>query len=215
MRPMTPLGEYFDKLSYPDGVPPVSYPAFQGDPTIDRDGYEAWRSGYQKYMQKFAEAEGRAWQEICQRAADGEIEVFAFRNIETNPGDLTDYTTRWTAARERVPPDLFEQPIRFGPGSPCVIYNDGTHSIWNAPYKDPMVRFLTEDVPKAQKPVDRSYAKQDAPLLEEMRRMIVCGQSPSAWNAALAVVDRAVGGGSVESKQQRLHRGYGKKYGAT
>jgi len=32
MSKMTPLGDYFDNLAYPEGMPPHSYPAFEGDP---------------------------------------------------------------------------------------------------------------------------------------------------------------------------------------
>ncbi|CDX58589.1 hypothetical protein MPL3365_30197 [Mesorhizobium plurifarium] len=60
---------------------------------------------------------------------------------------------------------------------------------------------------------DRSFEKDDKPLVEQMRSHVQGGLTPSA--AALLFVDEAVGGGSAESKQRRLQRLYSKIYGET
>lgn len=48
------------------------------------------------------------------------------------------------------------------------------------------------------------YAKHDEPLVQEMRAMISDGRASGAWDAALAVADRAEGGAKLESKAKRL-----------
>ncbi|MBB2165383.1 hypothetical protein HLH26_12735 [Gluconacetobacter sp. 1b LMG 1731] len=54
----------------------------------------------------------------------------------------------------------------------------------------------------------RGYEEADAPLVEEMRTMIVHKKAHSAWHAAELVADRAEGGGTFESRQKRLHGKY-------
>jgi hypothetical protein len=71
----------------------------------------------------------------------------------------------------------------------------------------------TTNAPPPRKKVDRSFDKQDRPLVEQMHPHVLGGLKPNA--AALLFVDKAVGGGSTESKQRRLQRLYSKLYGAT
>lgn len=51
-------------------------------------------------------------------------------------------------------------------------------------------------------------ARRDAPLLAEMAELINSGQAASPNAAALAVADRAAGGGTLESKAARLRRAF-------
>lgn len=180
MSKMISLADYFVAQAFPDGVPSRSYPAYEGDHAIDPEGYEAWKRGYLELTTPIALAEATAWERICVQAANHEIEVFAFRNIETDPGNLTDYTSRWTSARERVPPELFEQPIRFGTGNPCVIYNDGNYVIWNAPYKDPMMRIMAAS-PQPQPPLVKGKGgrptKGGPEIIAEFNRRLEAGET--------------------------------------
>lgn len=59
----------------------------------------------------------------------------------------------------------------------------------------------------------RSLAEDDAPLIEEMRRLILAGEASSVPDAALAFADRAGGKGTAQSRAKRLERRYGEKYG--
>lgn len=56
-----------------------------------------------------------------------------------------------------------------------------------------------------------SYAADDAPLLDEMRRRIDSGEAGTVWAATLLVADRAAGGGTLASKRQRLHGAFQKR----
>lgn len=49
-----------------------------------------------------------------------------------------------------------------------------------------------------------SFASLDAPLLEEMKKMIAQGTVLSTWAAALKVAGKAAGAGTLESKAKRL-----------
>jgi hypothetical protein len=60
----------------------------------------------------------------------------------------------------------------------------------------------------------RDYRERDAPLVAEMRAMIAAGKASSSENAALAVVDRAEGGGMPASKVKRLALHYRQSYPA-
>jgi hypothetical protein len=57
-----------------------------------------------------------------------------------------------------------------------------------------------------------NYAKQDAPLIEEMRAMIQTGRARSPEDAARAVYRRAAGSSKEGSKVKRLARRYREKY---
>ena len=69
----------------------------------------------------------------------------------------------------------------------------------------------TPRLPKKQ----RGMAGQDAPLIEEMRRLIVSGEATGVPYAAYLMAPKAVGRKQtlVESKAKRLERRYMKKYG--
>lgn len=58
-----------------------------------------------------------------------------------------------------------------------------------------------------------SLADADAPLIEDMRRLILAGGASSVPDAALAFAEKADGKGTVQSKAKRLERRYGEKYG--
>ena len=55
-----------------------------------------------------------------------------------------------------------------------------------------------------RKPSVRGYAIADRPLIEAMRKLIDSNSAPNAWKAAEAVVERAAGGGTEDSKIKRL-----------
>ena len=56
------------------------------------------------------------------------------------------------------------------------------------------------------------YQWVDAPLLDEMHRLLVERIEPTPEAAARRVVDRAYGGGSLELKVDRLARGYRRRF---
>jgi hypothetical protein len=56
----------------------------------------------------------------------------------------------------------------------------------------------------------RLYGATDAPLLDEMERLLVSLEVASVTQAAMRVVDRAKGGGTPESRARRLQRAYDK-----
>lgn len=64
------------------------------------------------------------------------------------------------------------------------------------------------------KPHPSSLAAEDQPLLEEMRQLIEAGEVTGPNPAALHVVGRAAGGGTLESKVRRLEKRYLQKFGA-
>jgi hypothetical protein len=68
------------------------------------------------------------------------------------------------------------------------------------------------NTPAPDKSGGQSFAAEDAPLIEEMRALIVTGKAKSASSAASAVVSKAKKLGSEESAFERLRRGYGRKY---
>lgn len=57
---------------------------------------------------------------------------------------------------------------------------------------------------RGRKPGEGSYAKVDAPLLAEMSRLLDEGKVASPEEAARQVAPRALGGGTLESKTERL-----------
>jgi hypothetical protein len=58
------------------------------------------------------------------------------------------------------------------------------------------------------RPKGTSFRGMDAPLHDRMRRLLVEGAVPNLTAAARAVVERAYGGGTPESKINRLVRTY-------
>lgn len=56
----------------------------------------------------------------------------------------------------------------------------------------------------------RLYGATDAPLLDEMERLLVSLEVASVTQAAMRVVDRAKGGGTPENRARRLQRAYDK-----
>ena len=52
----------------------------------------------------------------------------------------------------------------------------------------------------------RSFADNDAPLLQRMRQLIEAGKAANTWEAAGLVASDARGRGTLESKQKRLAR---------
>ena len=63
------------------------------------------------------------------------------------------------------------------------------------------------------KPRTTGFAASDAPLVEEMHRIIAGGSARSAWDAALALAGRAAGRGKDESRAKRLLRRYVDRFG--
>ena len=57
-----------------------------------------------------------------------------------------------------------------------------------------------------------SYARQDAPLIAEMHKLIDSYEAPSVIAAAGMVVKNAIGSGTDESKVRRLTKGYSANY---
>jgi hypothetical protein len=53
-----------------------------------------------------------------------------------------------------------------------------------------------------------NYEASDAPLIREMKELIVSGQAKNRWDAALAVSRKAKGDGTEVSKTKRLHGRY-------
>ena len=56
------------------------------------------------------------------------------------------------------------------------------------------------------------YQRVDKPLHEEMHRRLQEQLEPTVEAAARAVADRAYGGGTLESKADRLARGYRRQF---
>jgi hypothetical protein len=65
--------------------------------------------------------------------------------------------------------------------------------------------------PRGRKPGQGSYDMLDAPLLLEMRQLLSDGKAASAEEAARQVASRAHGGGTPESKAERLARRFRKE----
>jgi hypothetical protein len=57
-----------------------------------------------------------------------------------------------------------------------------------------------------------AYSKQDKPLIAEMASLIKTGTATSIHNAAQRVAERAVGGGTFDSRVRRLERGFKKEF---
>lgn len=68
--------------------------------------------------------------------------------------------------------------------------------------------------PRKRKHPGQDWRADDAPLVQEMRRMVDANEAPSATNAARAVVERAKGVGKPGSKVARLVALYGKTHPA-
>lgn len=68
------------------------------------------------------------------------------------------------------------------------------------------------DLPMRPRPVGRpsgtGYAKQDAPLHEQMRHMLESGQVNSRTAAATKLAELAYGHGCLQSKVRRLVRSF-------
>jgi hypothetical protein len=83
---------------------------------------------------------------------------------------------------------------------------------------DRLFQLLPDVIELPSKPAKRlhpsSLQEQDAPLLEEMRALIEGGKVSGPNPAALQVVDRAAGGGNLDSKVRRLERRYQETFGA-
>jgi hypothetical protein len=56
--------------------------------------------------------------------------------------------------------------------------------------------------------VPNSYATEDAALVQEMEELIRSGEARGPWHAATKVVERAIGGGTDESRIKRLVKRY-------
>lgn len=65
---------------------------------------------------------------------------------------------------------------------------------------------------RGRPPRSGSFAAPDAPLIEEMRKMITGDPTVNPTAAAGRVADRAVGGGTAESKAKRLVNRYVEKF---
>ena len=64
-----------------------------------------------------------------------------------------------------------------------------------------------------RKPSGVDYTRDDAPLVQEMRRLLDEGKARGVWDAALAVAGRAKGHGRAESKAKRLWARYSAAFG--
>jgi hypothetical protein len=62
--------------------------------------------------------------------------------------------------------------------------------------------------------IGTGYQKKDAPLLKEMRKLILAGDANGPWQASAKVWKKAVGGGVEDSKRKRLATAYKAKHGA-
>ena len=62
--------------------------------------------------------------------------------------------------------------------------------------------------PRGRRPGDGSYDRLDRPLLEEMKELIASGKAASAEEAAKLLAGKAHGGGTLESKIDRLAKRY-------
>jgi len=71
-------------------------------------------------------------------------------------------------------------------------------------------RPVDETVPKT----DRSFADEDAHLLEKMKTLLDSRQARSITSAAGMVAPEASGGGTEDSKKRRLQRSYKAKFGS-
>jgi hypothetical protein len=78
-----------------------------------------------------------------------------------------------------------------------------------------LTSLATDDrgVRRRKAPSGVNHEASDAPLIREMRELIVSGQAKSRWDAALAVSEKAKGDGNGESKAKRLHRRYSAAFG--
>lgn len=127
----------------------------------------------------------------CPPAKAWTIGVFLFRNC-----------------MRRMRPGLDEREIRWV-----------TVTLTGVAFQGEGVRALTgteqcgalPDLKKSPQP--SSLADADEPLIIEMRKMITAGKVAGPYPAALAVVDRAAGGGGTLSKARRLERRYTARYG--
>jgi hypothetical protein len=93
-------------------------------------------------------------------------------------------------------------PIRF---FDLVLAAPTVFSKWPPPAQS----LLTPAIPRRH---PSNLEEADAPLVETMREMILNGKATGPYNAALAVVDRAPGAGTTESKVRRLERRYRRTY---
>lgn len=139
-------------------------------------------------------------------------------------GAMNDAISSGMIRRRRIEGLDFVPVLNPGQSYPGVVLSDGTNpydrppEISRADFEAWLASLAPngrESLETAKSKPDRSYGKIDAPLLSKMREMILSGEAASPSAAALHFVEEAVGGGSLESKQRRLQRGYEKTYGVT
>jgi len=114
----------------------------------------------------------------------------------------------WSRSYEWIKCDGTDCLTSTGP-SPSIRYHDVVVSAASVFKRWPLP---ANDATPTKRAHPSSLAAVDAPLLEEMRRMIQEGKATSPHNAALAVADRAEGA-SIEAKVSRLGKAYRKKFG--
>jgi hypothetical protein len=90
---------------------------------------------------------------------------------------------------------------------PSIDRNDRARALNDVPAKPP-----PEPKSRGRKPGEGSYKEIDAPRLLEMRELLLKGRAASPEEAARHVASRAHGGGSVDSKAERLARRYRKDF---
>jgi hypothetical protein len=94
---------------------------------------------------------------------------------------------------------------------PPVTASGATGEVSSAAHAPTNLRTSATDNRVARRRNARSglnYEASDAPLVLEMRQMIVSGQAKNPWDAAQAVSTKAKGSPQSTSKAQRLHRRY-------
>jgi hypothetical protein len=78
-------------------------------------------------------------------------------------------------------------------------------------HKDEPAPKIAKPKPRGRKPGEGSYRNLDTPLLLKMRQLLSAGNAASAEEAARQVASRAHGGGSPDSKAERLARRFRKE----
>jgi hypothetical protein len=140
----------------------------------------------------------------CERLAkieaclDREIVYHGFLRACWVPHELAG---QWLDERNLPRPDHLFSPVT---ASSAI---GGVNGAAHAP-TDSRTSPTVDRVVRRRKAPGLNYEAEDAPLVLEMREMIVSGQAKSRWAAALVVSQKAKGGGNGTSKAKRLLRRY-------
>ena len=163
------------------------------------------------------ERSDKAWPKVSQAIRDGKLNARGLIG-----GFVCDLNKQWfwfLAFDDHDSDCLFfyqDQPPILDPPAPDIVEqvevnSEQVEKIWGKGAGKQADKRAKEKKERGR-PEGTGYQKADAPLLEEMNKLMVAGDADGPWQAAGRVVEKAIGGGTEDSKKKRLIKAYSYKH---